>query len=51
MSLQIAVFLIKRNYNSLETFISELKSAAEDFMYLDYYKEIFFPSYWQIDEN
>lgn len=45
MSLQIAVFLIKRNYNSLETFISGIESAAEDFMSLDYYKEIFFSSY------
>ena len=29
MPLEIAVFLIKRNYNSIETFISEIKCSAE----------------------
>lgn len=28
MPLEIAVFLIKRNYNSIETFISGIKCAA-----------------------
>lgn len=29
MILEIAVFLIKRNYNSIEIFISRIKCAAE----------------------
>lgn len=45
MSLQIAVFLIKRNYNSLETFISGIERPAEDFISLEYDKEIVFTPY------